>query len=272
MSAMLSLNEVVSAVCADRTSGSTELAQRLLARIAQGGFSADELEEARRKVLAAHPDMAVLRRLFSVLERTPFEGVPTAAGEFLSSLRAAPERIARHLAEALPSGARLMLYSRSGTVERCVLAAHRWGKVGSVVLSEARPDLEGKALAEDLAAHGIPTTLTVDCALGCFVDGVDVVLVGADAVTPEYIVNKVGTLQLALLANYAGKRILCLASVLKFVESLAVKKSASPPWRKLPEGVKPDVPLFERVPLALLSAVVCERGFVGDVEIKRILE
>jgi translation initiation factor 2B subunit (eIF-2B alpha/beta/delta family) len=85
----------------------------------------------------------------------------------------------------------------------------------SVIVCESRPLCEGVAMARRLAAAGIDVTLITDAQAGVFVEQSDVVLLGADAVTPDGIVNKVGSRLLALAARAAGVPVVAVTECLK---------------------------------------------------------
>ncbi|KAA2254647.1 methylthioribose-1-phosphate isomerase [Solihabitans fulvus] len=86
-----------------------------------------------------------------------------------------------------------------------VVAAQRAGKRLSFVCTETRPYLQGARLtAETLAEMGVDTTLITD-GMGAAVLGsgeIDALVTAADRVTMDgHVVNKVGTLGLAIAAN-----------------------------------------------------------------------
>jgi hypothetical protein len=85
----------------------------------------------------------------------------------------------------------------------------------SVIVCESRPLCEGVTLARRLAAAGLDVTLVTDAQAGVFVREADAVLLGADAVTPQGVVNKAGSLLLALAARAAGVPVLAVATTLK---------------------------------------------------------
>jgi hypothetical protein len=85
----------------------------------------------------------------------------------------------------------------------------------SVIVCESRPLCEGCAMAQRLAAAGLQVTLITDAQAGVFVEQADAVLLGADAVTPDGVVNKVGSRLLALAAKAAGVPVLAVADSLK---------------------------------------------------------
>lgn len=85
----------------------------------------------------------------------------------------------------------------------------------SVVVCESRPLCEGVTMAQRLAAAGLQVTLITDAQAGVFVEEADAVLLGADAVTPDGVVNKVGSRLLALAAKAAGVPMIAVTDSLK---------------------------------------------------------
>ncbi len=261
-------------LAADNRSGSAAIITRFLSTLAESDFSRDQMEKSFRILMDAHPEMAIIENAYRVLSRVPNEGLKTAAQRYIESLDEAPAKIAEYLVPRLAPGAIVMTYSQSSTIAKVLLYLHGGGKLGGVILSEARPALEGKKMARFLAEKGIKVTLTVDCALGNLIEGVDIVLIGADAVTSEYIVNKVGSLDLVLVANYFDKPVWSLASTHKLVREAKIQKFADSTqiWEDAPEGIIVQAPLFQKVPIALLDGIISERGPMGVQEIEMILE
>jgi hypothetical protein len=85
----------------------------------------------------------------------------------------------------------------------------------SVIVCESRPLCEGVTMAQRLAAAGLHVTLITDAQAGVFVEQADVVLLGADAVTPGGVVNKVGSRLLALAAKASGVPVVSVTDSLK---------------------------------------------------------
>lgn len=65
------------------------------------------------------------------------------------------------------------------------------GRTFRVVVCESRPLNEGATLANTLADAGVDVTLITDAQAGMFVGRADIVLVGADSLTQDAVVNKV---------------------------------------------------------------------------------
>eukprot|EP00775_Hariotina_reticulata_P014735 gene14735-14903_t len=70
-------------------------------------------------------------------------------------------------------------------------------------------------MAQRLAAAGLDVTLITEAQAGVFIEDADLVLLGADAVTPAGVVNKVGSKLLALAAKAAGVPVVAVTDSLK---------------------------------------------------------
>ena len=156
----------------------------------------------------------------------------------------------------------VMVYSRSSTVEEALLSAAREGKRFTVLCPEARPAMEGRILARKLAGAGIQVTAFVDAAAFSVFPTADLVLLGADALVPVGLINKVGTSGLALLAHGSGVPVYCVAGRLKMLPSASLidphreGEHLADVWGECPKGVRVMDRYYD---LTRLDAI---RGFV----------
>lgn len=185
-------------------------------------------EAASLDAPAAHEQMrAAAQRLIAT---RPTNDQPRRAAEWV--LRAAERAAPGELAEAALTGARsgeadyrdrsrrmgeaaaALLPDRGHVLTHCwgdlylietVAAAQRLGKQLSFYCTETRPYLQGARLtAETLAEMGVETTLVTDgMGAALFSDNrVDALLTASDRVSMDgHVINKVGTLQLAIAAH-----------------------------------------------------------------------
>jgi translation initiation factor 2B subunit (eIF-2B alpha/beta/delta family) len=232
------LPATVEAVASDRRSGAREIARAAAEALA--GLDPEVVPGAVRALLRAHPAMAPLWRLATaVLEA---EDPATGASRFLELLRR-DDGVPRVAAPLLPDA--VLTISWSSTV----VAALRLRRPRTVLCMVSEPGGEGRRTAEalaDLGARALPD----EEALAAFPAGAAVV--GADAVGPGGLVNKVRTGALCRAARGRGLPAIALAGETKLVSA--------------------DLPApgpFERVPLGLLDAVVLPDGPVGPDEAAR---
>ncbi|AEA34136.1 initiation factor 2B-like protein [Hippea maritima] len=84
-----------------------------------------------------------------------------------------------------------------------------------VYLSVSHPAREGEKLAKELSELGMDVFLFEDSAYGLIVKNIDAFLIGADAVFDKAVVNKIGSLYLALLAKEFNKPFYVIANRFK---------------------------------------------------------
>lgn len=89
-----------------------------------------------------------------------------------------------------------------------------------IIVTEGRPQNDGYEAARVFSAAGIPTSIILDCAVGSAMEKVDLVLVGAEGVMENGgIVNKLGTLQAAMIAKALNKPFYVAVESYKFARA-----------------------------------------------------
>lgn len=256
----------------DSTSGATAIVLRA-ADLVLAAVPAGDAVEVAAACARAQPSMAGLHALAGLV-RGPGSH-EEAVGRFRERVRRAPAAIARHASELLLLGIertsgvnpalRLVTCSSSAAVEAAVRSAARDAAV-TLCCAESRPRLEGRELARRLAADGVGVELFSDAAIAAALDDADAVLVGADAVGPGFLINKVGTAGLCAMASVRGVPVYVLAGREKVLSDADAGKvqlaeaGADEVWPEAPRAVRVRNPYFERVPAALVSMLITDTG------------
>lgn len=185
-----------------------------------------EMEGAAKTLITTRPTAVSLPNavhlVMSGLERAgTFEearkGVITRAEQFIHSSQHAVENIALFGARHIQDGDTILTHCNSEAALGCILEAHRSGKEIEVFATEVRPRNQGYITIRTLNDAGIKTNFIVDSAVRSFIGDVDLVIVGADAVTVNgAVVNKIGTSQVAHTAHEARVNVLVAAETYKF--------------------------------------------------------
>jgi methylthioribose-1-phosphate isomerase len=163
-----------------------------------------------------------------------------------------------------------------GTALGVVRAAIEEGKNVKVIACETRPRLQGARLTcYELMRDNIPVTLISDTMVGYVMSRgmVDKVVVGADRIVRDAVLNKIGTYNVAVLANEHGIPFYVAAPMSTMDQSRtsedAVIEERSPhevtnvgSERIAPEGVKVLNPAFDITPLEYVDAVITEEGIL----------
>ena len=210
----------------DNVSGATTLVE--LALDILEAFATQEASQTPREfvtaletlvdaVLAAQPSMAVMINLAQqALQACPDDLPLTTVRQqlqqtlaaFRRDLRSSTEALCQRALAVLPSQSTVLTYSNSATVIAALRYAYDHGRIRRVLLSESRPAYDGRPQALALLEYGMAVEYSIDMALFERLAEATVVVVGADAVFPERLVNKLGTRALAQLAQATGHSVL----------------------------------------------------------------
>ena len=161
-----------------------------------------------------------------------------------------------------------------GTALGMIRAAWKQGKKIRVIATETRPLLQGARLtAYELKRDGIPVTLITDSMVGYVMQKrlVDKVVVGADRIVQDAVINKIGTFTVAVLAHEHGVPFYVAAPKSTFDLSrtsadvvIEERKSAEVTHyggqQVAAEGVGVLNPAFDITPLKYVSAIIHEGG------------
>jgi translation initiation factor eIF-2B subunit delta len=154
----------------------------------------------------------VNRVLWAIEEPQSLNDLIRAIVEVAEGFKHQLRQHALHVAESalalISDGITIVTLSYSTTVHHALRHAQRAGRRFRVVCGESRPILEGRQTAAILAEYGIPTQLAIDAELPAHIAQAQLVLVGADMLSTQGLVNKVGTYGMALTAHAKGVGIL----------------------------------------------------------------
>ncbi len=210
------------------------------------------------EIYRAKPSMAPLHYLWREVERHLKKGGKEAALRWLADERIRVKKslqdVKRTFISSFPDLKRIATLSYSSTVLECL------SDMETVYVGESRPRREGVNLARHLVEKGVRAVAVVDALLPSLVSDLDAAVVGADAVTPEGAVNKVGSYPLALACRDAGRPFIVVASVRKIVPFTPPIPDEDAGELDLPRGVDGLNRYFELVTWDLITAVVVEDG------------
>jgi translation initiation factor 2B subunit (eIF-2B alpha/beta/delta family) len=238
-------------------------------------------------LLAAQPSMAPLINLVNqALLSCPDSLSPPLARQqlqqtlstFREQTRYSTTALCHQTLVALPPQATVLTYSNSATVIAALHYAHAHGRVQRVILSESRPAYDGRPQALAILAHSIPVEYSIDMGLFDRLPEAHVILVGADAVWPHGLVNKLGTRPLARLAQCSGIPIFSLCTSGKFLPAGAlpllhiVDHPGQEVWPDAPPGVCIRNRYFETVPLELFTGIISEHGIHAPAALRTHLQ
>jgi len=246
----------------------------------------NELKEAQAVLFASRETEPLMRnairRIITQTDDSSIEKgdalrqmVVSNVDEFLKNLEASRERVAEIGAKRIRDGAVVFTHCHSSTVTRLLALAKKEGKNFQVICTETRPAFQGRITAREMVELSVETTFIVDSAARSFMGNVDLVLVGADAITSEgNVVNKIGTSSIAVLANEARKPFYVVSELLKFdPETLfgenekIEQRNPAEVWKEAPEKLIVKNPAFDVTPSRYINGFICEEGVIAPQSI-----
>lgn len=291
------IRERIDQIAGDHLSGATDITRRAAEVLASLPVYSDamsagdfrrELIDVARALAAAQPSMTSLLTLANQVLLAADQArefgrllaaVEHTAQDFAEELSQRPDQIAQTALALIPEGATVMTISSSSTVFATLRHASKAGKRLRVICLESRPQREGVDFAKRLAELEIDVTLVVDAAMAHLMNKVNLVLFGADTISSQGLVNKIGTYALTLAADAHGVPAYGMAGTEKFLPAPLLdrfKIELQDPREVLPESVHPWLnimnPYFDVTPLHFLAGVATEHDVLAPTQVEARLE
>lgn len=247
------------------------------------GSFREYMDDAAATLLATRPTAVSLpnavRSVMKAMEGTGTvpeaqAAIRKAADSFILSSKHAVEWIGEIGARHISDGDVVLTHCNSEAALACILTAHWQGKDLEVFATEVRPRNQGLLTIRALNDAGVKTNFIVDSAVRSFINDVDLVVTGADAVTANgAVVNKIGTSQIALAAHEARTTMLVAAETYKFAPRTLFGERIEIEERQTDEVLDPAVaatlpyvrvrnPAFDVTPARYVDEIVTEMGAI----------
>jgi ribose 1,5-bisphosphate isomerase len=207
------------------------------------------------------------------------QNVVANANQFLKDLEDSKEHIAEIGANRIHDNSVVFTHCHSSTVTCLLAKAKADGKNIKVTCTETRPAYQGRITANELVGLGIETTFIVDSAARSFMENIDIVIVGADAITSEgNVVNKIGSSTIAVLAHEARVPFYVVSELLKFdPETLngecekIEQRSPNEVWKEAPPKLIVRNPAFDVTSNRYIHGLICEEGIIAPQTIVEVM-
>lgn len=250
----------------------------------------NELLEAKRILFASRETEPLMRNAIRLITRRVEESekekirdltklTSLVAKQFLEDLESSKEKIAETGAKRIPNKSVILTHCHSSTVTYLLKKAKEKGKSFEVICTETRPFYQGRITAKEMLEIGVKTTLIVDSAARFFMNDVDLVLVGADAITSEgNVINKIGTSTIALIAKEARTPFYVVAELLKFDPATMYgdyekieERSPDEVWKNPPKNLIIRNPVFDVTRRDFIHGIICEEGIISPHSIVEVI-
>ncbi|MEM3383777.1 MAG: S-methyl-5-thioribose-1-phosphate isomerase [Nitrososphaerales archaeon] len=227
-----------------------------------------------------------IRWVISCLEKSREENINRLVKTIKSSsrffrkfLEESKEKIAEIGAKRIKDDSVILTHCHSSTVNFLLKKAKEEGKSFEVICTETRPIFQGRKTAKEMLELGLKTTFIIDSAARFFMNKVDMVMVGADAITSEgNIINKIGTSMIALAAHEARTPFYVVTELLKFDPATMYgdyekieERSSDEIWKKPPEKLIIRNPAFDVTRRDFIHGIICEEGIISPHSIIEVI-
>jgi ribose 1,5-bisphosphate isomerase len=256
----------------------------------QKGSFLKELVEAKAVLFSSRETEPLMRNairhIVYAVESSDKESVNELATEvsrvsrvLLDEFTSSKEKIAEVGSKRIFNDLRVLTHCHSSTVTSVLKKAKLDGKKFEVVCTESRPVFQGRITAREMLDAGIKTTIIVDSAVRHFMNEIDLVVVGADAITSEgNVINKIGTSMVALAAKEARTPFYVVSELLKFDPTTICgdyerieERSPEEIWTDSPSGLIIRNPAFDVTRREFIHGIICEEGIVSPHSINELM-
>ena len=200
----------------NRSSGAEQIASKelnLIKKLYKSGFEEKHIKDFIKQCSGQFPQMSPILKIEEILYNIPInqQNINKIQNVLLD------KKYIEHSQFLFSKSVELLTFSNSSSIRNVI--DYYSDKVSKIFCCHSLPLGEGKKLNEYFQKKSINSTLIEDSEISNYISQIDFILIGADAITENFFINKVGSLQLALLANYFQKHIYVIASKSKIVNT-----------------------------------------------------
>ncbi|MEM7819458.1 MAG: hypothetical protein QXD48_01375 [Candidatus Aenigmatarchaeota archaeon] len=216
-------------------------------------YVSKKLEDARPTAVGLHNCLEIIKKEKNI----------ATIDNLINKLSNAPTIIAKNASMIFPKNRKvtILTHCHSTNVVKTIIKNKKYVK--SVFVTETRPRDQGLLTAKDLLKKKIPVEYMIDSAIGYYINQIDFVLVGADALRKEGLINKIGTYPIAVVAKENKKPFYVVTSTFtldKRNKFIIEERPKSEITNKHISGAKLHNPAFDITPWKYVSLIITEKG------------
>lgn len=218
------MNRAFNNILTDKTSGSEELLIKLitylLKKIQNGKSISEEIQLAKRYL--GH--FATIKFHLDKISLIDKKNDSDSLISYLSGVLNSNESIYKKIYSSIPSRfrklSRILTISNSMTVLEILKLWSYDNNQIKVIVTESRPECEGKILIKKLLNSDVDAELIPDSNISSNVEKSDLILLGCDVILKNgSIINKTGSRSAAIVAKYFNKPVVVVSSRTKIIRS-----------------------------------------------------
>ena len=224
-------------------------------------------KEAKDKLINARPTEPMLVNTLHNYEKLGYKNT-------LAHFDESQDKINHVVLKLIKNDSVIFTHCHSSAVVNSLIYAKKHGKKFEVYNTETRPLFQGRQTASELKKAKIKVTSFVDSAIDIALERkqetrkVSLILLGADAILNDGVINKVGSGMIAELAFLHKIPVYIIADSWKY-SSHHVKieeRDFHEVWKNVPKHIKVRNPAFEKIERKYISGIVSEFGILSFSE------
>ncbi|OGG00702.1 hypothetical protein A3D78_04295 [Candidatus Gottesmanbacteria bacterium RIFCSPHIGHO2_02_FULL_39_14] len=198
--------------------------------------------------------------------------------QYKKMISEAKNKMGKFGADLITDGGVYLTHCHSTTVTNMFITAAKQGKKFQILVTETRPLYQGRITAQELLEAGIDhvTMIIDDVATSLLLKNImniKAVFIGADLLSQEGFVNKVGSLGIAFAARENQIPVYSMSILLKYdprpyTDDLLERRESMEIWPDAPKDLKFHSPAFDYIPYDNNISIISETGLLKGAQIK----
>jgi translation initiation factor 2B subunit (eIF-2B alpha/beta/delta family) len=237
---------------------------RNIAKSALKAYNLIPLKSSKNKLLYSRPTEPMMHNVLNLAERG------ASYNKILKHFDEAQAKINQAVFKLIKNNSILFIHCHSTNVINSLIYSKKKGKKFEIYNTETRPLYQGRKTAKELSDKKIKLTMFIDSALDDVLTGKqgakkpNLVLLGADALLKNGIINKIGSELIAKIARQNKIPVYIVADSWKFSKNKIPleQRSMNEVWDKAPKNIKIKNPAFEFIDKKYVSGIVTEFGLM----------
>jgi translation initiation factor 2B subunit (eIF-2B alpha/beta/delta family) len=227
-----------------------------VARAALKAYYLIPSEKSKKILLSLRPTEPMLSHVLALADKKPKE-------EIMSHFDEAQSKMNNLVFNLIKNDYRIFTHCHSTNVVKALIYAKKQGKNFRVYNTETRPLFQGRLTAKELSRAGIKVTNFVDSGANIALKQVDLVLLGADALLKDKVINKIGSGMISQLAFDNKVPVYIVADSWKYSNKNVKieERNFREVWGTKSVHIKN--PAFEPIPIKFVKGIITELGLMS---------
>jgi ribose 1,5-bisphosphate isomerase len=221
----------------------------------------------KRILINLRPTEPMLTHVLELADKIPKEKI-------LQHFEDSQDKINSQVFKLIKNNSVVFTHCHSTNVVKALIYCKKHGKNFQVYNTETRPLFQGRLTAKELSKAGIKVTQFVDSASAIALRGVDIVLLGADALLKKSVINKVGSGMISQIAYDKKTPVYIVADSWKYSHKniKLEERDFKEVWNPEKNKVHIENPAFEAINAKFIKGIISELGLMSYKKFLSIVE